>query len=164
MKYWDSLDREKQVSFYLGLSENIVSLLENSMFYNDVRKALDLCWNWFETKKVLGDELYTLLDDGTEYNGLFIKMQMDEEKANEPIWECIVTAISFVNKVAFESENVAYLLSPLEFIEENLISYFLENYSMIALKHNILVNDFLIYLLKTSINNKDDVMKFFEKS
>src|SRR5690625_1962048 len=105
LKEVESMENKKQVAFYLGLSENIIYLLKDSEYYEDARKALDLCWEWFENKQVSGDEIYTLLDHGTEFNGLFIQMQMDEDENNEAVWECIVTAVSLVNKEAYESEK-----------------------------------------------------------
>lgn len=162
MKEWESIEIKKQVAFYLGLTERIICLLKYNDFYKDVRKALDLCWDWFEDKPVLGDEIYTLLDDGTEYNGLFIQMQMDEDEINEPIWECIVAAVSFVNKKAYESENTLYLPAPIENVDEGLIEYFLENYSLIDMDNNFSKDDFLRYLKKSDINTKNDVMIFFD--
>jgi len=159
-----NIERKKQVAFYLGLSENIINLLKNSEFYKDARKALDLCWKWFESKQVSGDEIYTLLDDGTEFNGLFIQMQMDEDEANEAIWECVVAAISFVNKEAYESEKALYLPAPIENVDEELINHFLENYSLIDGDNKSTEEDFLRYLIKSEVNNKSDVMSFFLKS
>lgn len=164
MKEWESLKKTNQVAFYLGLSENIISLLSKSEFYGDARTALDLCWKWFETKRISGDEIYTLLDDGTEFNGLFIQMQMDEEEANEAIWECVVAAVSFVDKQAYENENELYLPSPIENIDDSLLSHFLENYSSINTNNKTEVEEFFKYLKKSEIYNKKDVMRFFVDS
>jgi hypothetical protein len=45
--------KEKTSSILLGLSENKINLLKNSDFYKDA----DLCWKWFESKQVSGDEI-----------------------------------------------------------------------------------------------------------
>lgn len=164
MKEWESIEKTKQVAFYLGLSESIISLLSKSEFYEDARKALNLCWEWFETKQISGDEIYTLLDDGTEDNGLFIQMQMDEDEENTSIWECIVAAVSFVDKQAYESENELYLPSPIENVDDSLLSHFLENYSLINMTNKIEVEEFFNYLRSLEIYNKNDVMSFFVDS
>lgn len=161
---WKSINTEKQVAFYLGLSETVINLLNNSEYFQDVRKALDLCWDWFENKKVPAHELYILLDDGTEFNGLFMKMQMDEDETNEAKWECIVTGVSFVNKQAYLYDNEAYLPAPLEFVDEDLIEHFLECYYSIDKDNQKIAEDFFSYLKDSEIKNKNDVTAFFNQT
>lgn len=162
MKEWESIEDKKQAAFYLGLGEYIIHLLNKSASYEEARKAFSLCWEWFETKQISGDEIYILLDDGTEYNGLFLDMEKDE--ANEAIWGCIVFAVSFVVKLAYESRNELYLPPPIENVDDSLINYFLESYSLIPMTNKIEPANFFNYLKDTEVNNKNDVMRFFVES
>ena len=70
---WKGMNGDKQVAFLLSINEVILKSFESNRYYNDIRKTLDTCWKWLETKEVSGEEIYFLLDDGTEYGGLFIK-------------------------------------------------------------------------------------------
>lgn len=79
------LESNVQVAFLLGLSETIVELLSTSLEYEDVVNVLEVCWEWFENKRYSGDEIYYLLDDGTEFSGLYMKMQRE----NDPLRELV---------------------------------------------------------------------------
>jgi hypothetical protein len=158
---WESIGIEKQVAFYLGLSEIVIKLLNKSEFFEDARKALDVCWEWFETKQISGDDIYSLLDDGTEYNGLFMKMQMDEDETNEAKWDCLIDAISFVNKQAYLYEKELYLPAPIENVDDDLINHFLACFYSIDKENQKLASDFFDYLKKSEITNKSDVERFF---
>ena len=61
----------------LTFSEAIVNQLETP-YKPQIRSAVDACWGFLENKDRGGEELYDLLDDGTDYGGIFIYMQLDE--------------------------------------------------------------------------------------
>ncbi|MFX3617472.1 MAG: Imm6 family immunity protein [Sporolactobacillus sp.] len=63
------LQPDTQVAFLLGLSETIVDELSTSSDYENVTHALKVRWEWLEKKQYSGDEIYYLLDDGTESTG-----------------------------------------------------------------------------------------------
>ncbi|SMO52360.1 Imm6 family immunity protein [Melghirimyces algeriensis] len=161
---WKNIGTDKQVAFYLGLSETVIPFLHKSEFYLDARQALDLCWEWFETKQVSGDEIYTLLDDGTEFGGLFMQMQMDEDQTNETTWECIVSAVSFVDYQAYVYEGERFLpalIENVDAVDDELIHYFLECYVSMDQGNRKRANDFFHYLKGSGVKEKNDVMSFF---
>lgn len=80
-----------------------------------------------ENKDRGGEELYALLDDGTDDGGIFIYMQLDENEANIPSWDNISYAIGSTAKEAYSFENKAALSSPLENIDGSLLEIFIEN-------------------------------------
>ena len=65
--------------FMLTFSEAIAHLL-SSPYNSHIRTALDACWSFWENRDKSGDELYALLDDGTDFGGLFIYMQLDDNE------------------------------------------------------------------------------------
>ena len=112
--------------FMLIFSEAVVDQLETP-YKPQLRSAFDACWGFLENKDRGGEELYALLDDGTDDGGIFIYMQLDENEANIPSWDNISYAIGETAKEAYSFENKAELPSPLENIDGSLIEIFIEN-------------------------------------
>ena len=113
--------------FYLMLvySEAILSHMETE-YKPQIRVALDACWIFLENKNKTGKELYSLLDDGTDFKGIFIYMQLDENEANIPSWDNISYAIGATAKEAYLLDN-QQLPSPLENFDSSLIDLFIAN-------------------------------------
>jgi len=126
-----SLDTDKQVAFLLGLSETVVDILKTSPNYDSLTNALKVAWEWVTEKKHSGDDIYYLLDVGTDETGLFMQMQDEIEKKNELVFGCIVDAISFVCWKAYQNEDEEYLPGPIENVDEDIIQQFLEGYFQI---------------------------------
>ena len=112
--------------FMLIFSEAIVDQLETP-YKPQIRSAFDACWGFLENKDRGGEDLYALLDNGTDYGGIFIYMQLDENEANIPSWDNISYAICATAKEAYSFENKKELPSPLENIDDSLIEIFIEN-------------------------------------
>lgn len=116
--------------FMLTYSEAIFSQLK-TQYKPQIRSALDDCWSFLENKNKTGKELYTLLDDGTDFNGIFIYIQLDEDEFNIPLWDNISYAIGATAKEAYLFDNQKQLPSPLENIDSNLLNLFIENFKKI---------------------------------
>ena len=131
----------------LTFSEAIVDQLETP-YKHQIRSAFDACWGFLENKDRGGEELYALLDDGTDYGGIFIYMQLDENEANIPSWDNISYAIGAIAKEAYSFENKKELPSPLENIDDSLIEIFIENLKEINFNlydHVLDIKDFLAH-------------------
>ena len=115
----------------LTFSEAIVDQLETP-YKPQIRSAFDACWGFLENNDRGGEELYALLDDGTDDGGIFIYMQFDENEANIPSWDNISYAIGATAKEAYSFENKKVLPSPLENIDDSLIEIFIENLRLIS--------------------------------
>lgn len=113
--------------FYLMLvySEAILSQMKTE-YKPQIRVALDACWDFLENKNKTGKELYSLLDDGSDFKGIFIYMQLDENEANLPSWDNLSYAIGATAKEAYLLDN-QQLPSPLENIDSSLIDLFIAN-------------------------------------
>lgn len=136
-----------QLYLMLVYSEAILSHMETE-YKPQIRVALDACWSFVENKNKTGKELYSLLDDGTDFKGIFIYMQLDENEANLPSWDNLSYAIGATAKEAYLLDN-QQLPSPLENIDSSLIDLFIENlkeininfYSHLKEIKNFLKND-----------------------
>ena len=110
----------------LTFSEAIAHQL-SSPYNSHIRMALDACWSYCEKRDKSGEELYALLDDGTDFGGLFIYMQLDDKEAHVASWDNMTYAIATTAKAAYSFENKKELPSPLENIDDSLIEIFIEN-------------------------------------
>ena len=61
--------------FKLGIATWLSKSMQESQFYKQIEELLEVCWKWLENHEVSADDLYSLLDDGTEFVGDFIYMQ-----------------------------------------------------------------------------------------
>jgi len=160
---FETLELNKQAAFLLGLSETVVDLLMSSSVYNHINDAMKVCWEWVENKQHSGDDIYELLDDGTEFTGLFMEMQDEKEPLKNLVWGCVVDAISFTSWKAYQFDHVEYLPAPIENIDESILPQFLSSFYGIKERNKIVVKEFTYYL-KNSNNSlrRDDIMNFLE--
>ena len=80
-----------------------------------------------ENKNKTGKELYSLLDDGTDFKGILIYMQLDANENNVPSWDNLSYAIAATAREAYLLDNQQQLPSPLENIDSSLVDLFIEN-------------------------------------
>ncbi len=160
---FEQLELDKQVAFLLGLSETVVDLLISSPAYKEITKAMAICWEWLENKRYSGDEIYSLLDDGTEFTGLFMQMQEENDSLKEFVWGCIVDAVSFTNWRAYQFDKEEYLPAPIENVDEIILQQFLESFYEIKSINTAVAKAFINYLKDpTTLLNKDDIMHFLK--
>ena len=111
--------RVVELCFMLTYSEAIFAQIK-AQYKTQIRTALDECWSFLENKNKSGKDLYILLDDGTDFNGIFIYMQLDNDESNIPLWDNISYAIAATAKEAYLFEHQTQLPSALENIDSNL--------------------------------------------
>lgn len=115
-----------QLYLMLVYSEAILSHMETE-YKPQIRVALDACWSFVENNSKTGKELYSLLDDGTDFKGIFIYMQLDENEDNVPSWDNLSYAIAAAAREAYLLDNQQQLPSPLENIDSSLVDLFIGN-------------------------------------
>ena len=98
------------------------------------------------------------MDDGSDYGGIFIYMQLDENEANIPSWDNISYAISATAKEAYSFENKAELPSPLENIDDSLIENFIENLKEINFNFYDHVQDVKDFLARGKSPSKEEAI------
>ena len=142
----------------LTFSEVIVDQLETA-YKSQIRSAFDACWGFLENKDRGGEELYALLDDGTDDGGIFIYMQLDKNETNIPFWDNISYAIGAIAKEAYSFENKKELPSPLENIDDSLIEIFFENLKEINFNLYDHVQDIKDFLAHGKSPSKEEALK-----
>ena len=148
--------------FMLTFSEAIAHQL-SSPNNSHIRTALDACWSFWDKRDKSGDELYALLDDGTDFGGLFIYMQLDDNEAHVASWDNISYAIATTAKEAYSYENKKDLPSPLENIDDSLIEIFIENLKEINSNYYDHVQDVKDFLVCCQLPSKEEALKELER-
>ena len=143
--------------FMLTFSEAIAHQL-SSPYNSHIRTALDACWSFWENRDKSGDELYALLDDGTDFGGLFIYMQLDDNESHVASWDNMTYAIATIAKVAYSYENKKKLPSPLENIDDSLIENFIENLKEINFNFYDHVQDVKDFLALSKSPSKEEAL------
>lgn len=113
-----------KVIFFLGLSEVVLSVFTRK---NDQKVALEVigeCWAWLRNKDNIGDILYNLLDD--EENGITIIQEMSDNELDQIAWNCIIDAVAFTSRKAFEREGVKYYPEPIALVDDTLVDHFID--------------------------------------
>lgn len=146
----------------LTFSEAIAHQFSSSYNFH-IRIALDACWSFLEKRDKSGDELYALLDDGTDFGGLFIFMQLDDNEANVPSLDNMTYAIATTAKAAYSFENKKELPSPLENIDDSLIEIFIENLKEINCNFYEHVQDVKDFLARAQSPSKEEALKELER-
>ena len=103
-----------QLYLMLVYSEAILSHMETE-YKRQIRVALDACWSFLEN------------NSKTDFKGIFIYMQLDENEDNIPSWDNLSYAIGATAREAYLLDNQQQLPSPLENIDSSLVDLFIEN-------------------------------------
>ena len=146
----------------LTFSEAIAHQLSSPYNFH-IRIALDACWSFLEKRDKSGDELYALLDDGTDFGGLFIFMQLDDNESHVASWDNMTYAIATTAKAAYSFENKKELPSPLENIDDSLIEIFIENLKEINSNFYEHVQDVKDFLARDQLPSKEEALKELER-
>lgn len=125
------MNQDNQASIMMIYSEMIYASM-TTQYQEELRQALDVCWQWLEGEVISGDDLYFHLDDGTEFGGIFILMQMDEKEANVLKWDNLSYALSYINFLAYKKEGQVYFPAMIENVDDTIYDVFLENLNVIA--------------------------------
>ena len=148
--------------FMLTFSEVIAHQL-SSPYNSHIRTALDECWSFWEKRDKSGDELYALLDDSTDFGGLFIFMQLDDNESHVASWDNMTYAIATTAKAAYSFANKKEIPSPLENIDDSLIEIFIENLKEINSNFYEHVQDVKDFLARDQLPSKEEALKELER-
>ncbi|CAG9612019.1 hypothetical protein BACCIP111899_01191 [Bacillus rhizoplanae] len=121
---FDFYTDDSKVIFFLGLSEVVLSVFSRK---EDQKVALDVigkCWVWLRDKDNIGDILYDLLDN--EENGITIIQEMSDNEVDMIAWNCIIDAVAYTSRKAFEREGVNYYPEPIALVDDTLVDHFID--------------------------------------
>lgn len=108
----------QQSALFAIIAENALKLSKNEKAHNASRNALDKCWEWIESQKVSGDDLYSLVDSGEEYDLVDIQVNIDST-VEVDILNCVINTILYICRNAYDCAN-EYLPQAIENVNESL--------------------------------------------
>ena len=124
------LEQKNKCIFAIKLAEKASSYLQESNIKNLINEAIDICWKSVHTEENLGEVLYNFLDN--EENGFTLFQEMEENKKNISAWDCIIDAVAYISRVAYEKEGIKYLPEPIEIVDDNIFKHMM---------HSLLLSD-----------------------
>lgn len=152
--------KSKQKAIIMMLYSEILFKDFTSLYKEKVRLALDVCWQWLNGEDITGKTIYQLLDDGTDFGGLYIFMQMDSESSNEMKWDNFSYAVSYVTFLAYNRENSHYLPATIENVDDTIYEIFFDNLSQIAPYLNHYQPEILLFSDDKERVSKEEAFEF----
>jgi hypothetical protein len=132
-----SLTDEGKVIFFLGLSEKVLSVFSKEEDQNTAQEVIYKCWEWLRDKENIGDILYELLDN--EENGITIIQEMSDNKIDVIAWNCIIDAVAYTSRKAFEREGVKYYPEPISLVDDTLVEHFIDCFEKCVINPEIYI-------------------------
>ncbi len=117
-----ALNSYEKVEHLLKTSENLIPYFSTKEYQSYATFCIEACWNWLKNKEKDGEYLYNLLDDESE--GLVsIQYSAKLDKDNN-IWSCIIDAVAYTSRKAYEAEETRYFPEPIALVEDSIIEHF----------------------------------------
>ena len=121
---FSSLTEDGKVIFFLGLSEKVLSVFSQKEDQILAQEVIYKCWEWLKVKENIGDILYELLDH--EENGITIIQEMTDNETDVIAWNCVIDAVAYTSRKAFEKEGVKYYPEPIALVDDTLVDHFID--------------------------------------
>lgn len=119
-----NLTEDSKVIFFLGLSEKVLSVFSKKEDQILAQEVIYKCWEWLEDKENIGDILYDILDN--EENGITIIQEISDNETDIMAWNCIIDAVAYTSRKAFEREGVKYYPEPIALVDDTLVEHFID--------------------------------------
>ena len=119
------LEQKTKCIFAIKLAEKASSYLQECNIIGLINEAINTSWKWVQTEENLGEVLYDFLDN--EENGFTLFQEMEKDPPKISAWDCIIDAIAYVSRVAYEQEGVKYLPEPIESVDDNIFKHMINS-------------------------------------
>ncbi|API92407.1 MULTISPECIES: Imm6 family immunity protein [unclassified Virgibacillus] len=124
---FSSLTEDGKVIFFLGLSEKVLAVFSQKEDQILAQEVIYKCWEWLKSKENIGDILYELLVN--EENGITIIQEMSDNETDVLAWNCVIDAVAYTSRKAFEREGVKYYPEPIALVDDTLVDHFMDCFS-----------------------------------
>lgn len=119
------LNQKSKCTFAVKLAERASSYIQKSSVKSSIFEAINIGWEWIHTEQNAGDVLYNFLDN--EKNGFTLYQEMEKNEKEISAWDCIIDAIAYVSKAAYEKEGIKYLPEPIEIVDDNIFTHMIKS-------------------------------------
>jgi len=120
-----------QAVFYVGLSQQLLPILEKSTNYGYASTAIDLCWQWIEQQNVDAQALFSLYHDEDDH-GVESVMEMVYEPTKWNAWGCISGALLYTASCAYIHEKKPLPETLEDMDSDEVQSFFINCYSSVT--------------------------------
>ena len=121
---FSNLPEYGKVIFFLGLSEKVLTVFSQRKDQTLAKEVIYKCWEWLKGKENDGDILYELLDN--EESGITIIQEISDNETDVIAWNCIIDAVAYTSRKAFEREGVKYYPEPIALVDDTLVDHFMD--------------------------------------
>lgn len=135
-----------KVIFFLGLSQKVVSEFSQDKDKVTAQNVLDFSWRWLQNKECDGEYLYNLLDD--EECGITLIQEMSENENDKVAWNCIIDAVAYTSRKAYETEGAKYFPEPIELVDDTLVEHFINCFNNCVPSSDDLIKKVYFFLSK----------------
>ncbi|CBK73058.1 hypothetical protein CIY_00630 [Butyrivibrio fibrisolvens 16/4] len=118
------LNKNNIYKFAIAIAEKASSYIDDSETVEIINESLEVCKKWTQEGGNVGESLYDYLDN--EENGFTIFQEMEESERVINAWDCIIDAIAYISKAAYEKEGVEYLPEPIELVDDSILSHMIQ--------------------------------------
>lgn len=122
------LSEKYKCVFLLMLAEKLLSCIENEEERDYSQSALQACWEWLDIGRHSGASLIDFVGD--DDSGIFSYEIAEEEPVVTAALNFVVTAVSFVSRIAFENEGVQDMPKFAAVTTDAVIPYVLDRFTM----------------------------------
>ena len=125
IEYFSKLNIEKKCDFAITIGKLASDYLNDNNAKGLVDEAFEIARQWNGTLGDIGEKLYYYLDN--EENGFTLFQEMEDDEVIINAWNCIIDAIAYVSKAAYEIKGEKYLPEPIEIVDDNTISHMIQS-------------------------------------
>ena len=114
------LSEKQKTQFLISIAKRAMSYIEGNTYFYLIKKSIDECEKWIEFGEYTGEYFYEILDN--EENGLAMLQCEDENADSIELWNCIINAIAYVSRKAYEKEGINYFPEPILLVGDEIFN------------------------------------------
>ena len=111
--------------FAIKIGEYASGIFDGDSEKTLIDEALGIAKEWVDSEQEAGETLYFFLDN--EDNGFTLSQEMEENETKINAWNCIIDAVAFVARAAYEKEGQEYFPEPIEIVDDSVISHMIQS-------------------------------------
>ncbi len=116
------LNKDQKYDFCIKLVSLLREYLKDDEVSSFVAGALDLCQAWNKDRSLnIAVDLYRYLDD--EWQSFTIYQENEEDEKMIALWNCMIDAIAYLCRGAFEEQGIKYFPEPIEAVDDSIFDH-----------------------------------------
>lgn len=115
------LEQKSKCIFAVKLADRACLYLRENNAIDLIKEALKVSQQWICTEGNAGEVLYDFLDN--EENGFTLFQELEEDEKKIHAWDCIIDAVAYVSRAAYEREGAKYLPEPIETVDDSIFAH-----------------------------------------